>query len=374
MRKLCFFVLIIFVAFVWIFPASAYNTDVEEKMNKINNQLDSINMQKQKNEQNRTILEKSRMDLLSTQEQNDREYEILANDLQTVNSELEKLEIAVKLSEDNYNKQMQVFKLRLRKMYENSYYSHLEVLMDSKNIIDLLERIELISVISSNDNDIIKSLAEAKNEVVYKKSVLETVKSEKQDKFTQKREAISIMVASRADLEDKIRKSKEELERLERQEDRLIEQSNELSGEIRNITSEKTEYAGGAMIWPVPSSTKIDSYFGMRLHPIYKKYKMHTGVDIDADQGASIIAVNKGKVILAGWKSGYGNTLIIDHGGGTTTLYAHCSKLLVKQGDLVETGQTIAKAGKTGLATGPHLHFEVRENGEVTNPLNYISP
>jgi murein DD-endopeptidase MepM/ murein hydrolase activator NlpD len=112
----------------------------------------------------------------------------------------------------------------------------------------------------------------------------------------------------------------------------------------------------------------------MRYHPILKKNRMHTGLDINAANGTSIVAANKGKVLVAGWKGGYGNAVIIDHGGGITTLYAHSSKVLVSVGDTVEAGDTIAKVGSTGLSTGPHLHFEVRKDGELTNPLDYVSP
>ena len=102
---------------------------------------------------------------------------------------------------------------------------------------------------------------------------------------------------------------------------------------------------------------------------------MHTGIDISAAYGVSILAANKGTVIFAGWQSGYGNTVIIDHGGGISTLYGHASRLLVKVGDHVDVGDTIAKFGTTGYSTGPHLHFEVRKNGSTVNPLaGYVCP
>nr|WP_243414645.1 M23 family metallopeptidase [Sporosalibacterium faouarense] len=100
---------------------------------------------------------------------------------------------------------------------------------------------------------------------------------------------------------------------------------------------------------------------------------MHTGIDIPAPTGTSILAANSGKVIFAGYSGGYGNIIIIDHGGGISTLYAHNSRLVAKAGQWVKKGDVISKAGTTGNSTGPHLHFEVRKNGEYTNPLDWVT-
>jgi len=100
---------------------------------------------------------------------------------------------------------------------------------------------------------------------------------------------------------------------------------------------------------------------------------MHTGIDIAVPSGTSVLAANAGKVIYSGYNGGYGNTVIIDHGGKISTLYAHNSKLLVKVGDKVEKGKVISKSGSTGLSTGPHLHFEVRENGQHVDPMKYLT-
>ena len=143
---------------------------------------------------------------------------------------------------------------------------------------------------------------------------------------------------------------------------------------IKNLLT-KQKYVGGTMTWPCPSSYTITSAFGNRKHPILRKYKMHTGIDIGASKGASIVAANSGTVIMAYYdKKGYGNVVVIDHGGGISTLYAHCSKILVKVGAKVKAGQNIAKVGSTGLSTGNHLHFEVRVNGEPKDPMKgYLS-
>lgn len=123
-----------------------------------------------------------------------------------------------------------------------------------------------------------------------------------------------------------------------------------------------------------PSSYAISSNYGPRVHPVTGNPNgFHTGTDFAAPQGATTVAAKGGTVVYSGVMSGYGNTIVIDHGSGIQTLYAHSSKLLVSNGQQVSAGQAIALVGSTGMSTGPHLHFEVRVNGRHTNPMNYIS-
>lgn len=133
------------------------------------------------------------------------------------------------------------------------------------------------------------------------------------------------------------------------------------------------ELSGGKLLWPVPSSHTVTSPFGMRFHPVTGTYKMHTGIDIAANTGDEIVAAADGVVTTSGPYGGYGNTVVIDHSGGISTLYAHNSQVLVKVGDVVKKGQKIALAGSTGIATGSHLHFEVRVSGTPVNPLGDIN-
>jgi len=126
----------------------------------------------------------------------------------------------------------------------------------------------------------------------------------------------------------------------------------------------------GRLLRPVPGA--ISSPYGERVHPILGTSRMHNGADFNAAHGDPIRASAGGKVILAGVKGGFGNTIMIDHGGGMVTLYAHQSKLGASVGDTVKAGQTIGFIGSTGLSTGPHLHFEVRINGVAKNPAKYL--
>ena len=137
-------------------------------------------------------------------------------------------------------------------------------------------------------------------------------------------------------------------------------------------SSTESSYDGGTFLWPTPGYGTITSQYGGRMHPTLKVYKVHTGMDIGAPMGASVIAGADGTVIRAEYNVAYGNYIVIDHGGGYSTLYAHNSALLVTKGSQVSRGQTIAKVGSTGYSTGPHCHFEVMINGQHTNPAPYL--
>lgn len=132
-----------------------------------------------------------------------------------------------------------------------------------------------------------------------------------------------------------------------------------------------SEYIGGEFAWPTPGYTTITSPFGMRLHPILKVYRLHNGMDIGAPYGASIVAVNSGVVTTASNLSAYGETVIIDHGGGICSLYAHGSEILVEVGDIVEKGDLIMKVGSSGLSTGAHLHLGISVNGTYVDPYAF---
>jgi murein DD-endopeptidase MepM/ murein hydrolase activator NlpD len=115
----------------------------------------------------------------------------------------------------------------------------------------------------------------------------------------------------------------------------------------------------------------VTSRYGNRWHPIFKEYRKHNGIDIGASYGASVMAADSGVIIISEYSSSYGNYIVISHGNGITTLYAHLSKRLVKEGDKVAQGSVIGKIGSTGNSTGPHLHYEISKNGATVNPLTY---
>ena len=168
----------------------------------------------------------------------------------------------------------------------------------------------------------------------------------------------------------------DEEKNIQAQIDEYNRQFAEVNAEILKLALEglDTQYIGGVFAWPTPGYTRITSKYGMRTHPITGVYKLHTGVDIGAPMGASFVAANDGVVVKAGYNGAYGNMVIIDHGGGIQTLYAHGSEIMVNVGDVVKKGETVVlKVGSTGYSTGAHAHFEVRINGQTVDPIPYIT-
>ena len=156
----------------------------------------------------------------------------------------------------------------------------------------------------------------------------------------------------------------------------LEKEESELESEIEKIASQSVVVEDGQIIssgsWPVPGYSRISSPYGYRIHPIFNTRKMHTGIDIPGPTGTPIVSIDSGKVIFSGTQRGYGKTVMIQHDDGKVTLYAHNNELNVSVGQRVQKGQVISKMGSTGNSTGPHLHFEVRINGNHVNPLPYI--
>jgi len=359
-------------------PAIAANDLDKAQKNKksIDSKLNDVKEQKKELQNKKEQLEKDKEYISKLKQSEEKEYEKLKNEIEIIEKDIEQIDLAIQQSEQELAQQQEDFKARLRAMYKNSNQSSLELLLESKSLTELYERIKYLSLIAKSDRERVEALKIAKKDVEYKKQLREGDKQRKAQEINAKQERIEELKVSSRSLEERLQKSQEELKKLEKLEDELLQESKDLANLIKELTKKQKQrkYSGGTMLWPLPSSQHIGSYFGMRVHPILKVKKMHTGVDIGGTKGKEIVAAADGTVILSGYSSGYGYRVVIDHGGGISTLYAHCSKLLVDVGDEVKRGDTIALVGSTGLSTGPHLHFEVRENGNPVDPLKgYLS-
>ena len=286
-------------------------------------------------------------------------------------------EIEGKLTEaqENYENQKKILEARLIAMYEAGETQYLDVFLQSRNMSEFLSNYFLITEIASYDMDLLEEMENKKRVIDTAMEKLQKNKEELDTALQTQLKTSKILENTKTLRENYVAKLSEEEKKIQAQIDDYTTQVNALNAEILQLALQgiDTQYIGGVLAWPVPGYTRISSNYGMRYHPILHVNKLHTGVDIAAPMGANFVAANDGIVTKAGYNGAYGNMVIIDHGGGISTLYAHGSEILVQVGQTVKRNDPILKVGSTGYSTGPHAHFEVRINGVVTNPIEYIT-
>ena len=296
-------------------------------------------------------------------------------DIEDTKEELEKAKIAC-------DEQYESMKMRIQFIYENPSQSLFEMILSSDNVADLINRADYVASMSSYDRNMMDKLIETKEEIILKEATLEAELEElelMQDELERQKKNVNASINAK---KGKLSAKNNELgnanadqaaykAQLEEQE-RLL---NEIEDQIAR-TANPDAYQGSVtgFIWPCPAYTRISSYFGPRPQPTAGASTNHKGVDLAAPYGSAILASAAGVVTTSTYSKSAGNYIVIAHGNGMSTVYMHCSALLVSVGETVEQGEKIAKVGSTGFSTGNHLHFGVIKNGSYVNPLNYISP
>lgn len=318
--------------------------------------------------------------MLEIQELSDKiyKYEI---DVAVLNKEISQLNLKIieaekqyKKIEQIYNNRKEILASRIIAQYEEGDVAYLDFLLNSNSLIDFISNYYIIGEIIDYDNDVLKDYDKQKQKIEKLKNELDNYKEElKQRKDEQEKSAIVLSNVKVIKNSQMAQLTEEEIQ-LQKQIDEYQEETRKIEVELMMILTQNlnSDYVGGILTWPVPGYTSITSNYGMRTHPISQIYKMHTGVDIAAPPGAYFVAANEGIVVKSVYSASYGNMVVIDHGGGLSTLYAHGQERLVKEGETVERGQPVLTVGSTGISTGPHAHFEVRVNGSWTDPLEYI--
>lgn len=302
----------------------------------------------------------------------------------------QELEEARQTEENQY----EAMKLRIRYMYERGETSYFDILLQSENIADMLNRAEYISQIAEYDRNQLELYARTKEEVAQKEAVLEQEHSELlavQEATEAKQASVETLLANKQQelqsYEAQIASAENQISEYEKdialQEARIKEIEEEIrrqeeearkQAEAAGTTYKTTSLGDINFIWPCPSSSRITSGFGGRSSPTEGASSNHKGIDIGASTGSDILAAADGTVTISTYSSSAGNYIMISHGGGVSTVYMHCSQRLVEVGDTVSQGQVIAKVGSTGYSTGPHLHFEIRSGGGNVDPSLYVSP
>ena len=354
-------------------------------------EIDALKEQRAESQARQQELKEQLAGLKAGLEEAKEKRRILVSQLEAINGELENInaqivwydgQIAEKEEERaaavlREQEQYDLFCRRVRAMEESGKASYLSILFTAESFSDLLDRLADISDIMAYDQAVMDQLIATREEIERLKAELESARAEQE--------------AMKADLESKQAEQKEKVAEAQR----LLDQINADTAEVNRQLEEESAAAQAIQasivakqkaleeerrrnniiinsesgyLWPLPGYYRLSSLFGYRIHPITGKAHSHTGIDIPAPSGTPILAAKSGQVVTSGWHDSYGNYVVVDHGNGNSTLYAHMSARSVSEGQMVSQGQEVGKVGTTGSSNGNHLHYEVRDNYSRVNP------
>lgn len=371
-RKIIYLLLALIFTFNFIQVYADSVDDLKKKQKSLNEQIKNTQNEIKAIEQQTKDVSKQIADLDVKMDSATNELDKVEKELENLEKNIEKSTAELKEAEEKIGDKKDTFNKRLRVMYKNGNVGYLEVLLSSANIKDFLSRQDMIKAIAKHDTELIEYMKEQRDIIETKKTELEMQKNAVQvskTKLEARRRDLAKATREKEDLMGRLQKDKAAYEK---EYDKLNDYAKEIESQIVKLQRNTGPYSGGTMAWPVPGYSRISSPYGYRIHPVFKTKKLHTGIDIPAPTGTKITAAQGGTVIYSGTLGGYGKTIMLDHGGGIVTLYGHNSSLVVKEGQEVKKGDTIAKAGSTGVSTGPHCHFEVRKNGAYVDPIPWL--
>lgn len=348
-------------------------SEAKEKNNEVQNKLNEVD--KKKKEETKKIEEskKTKEGIEAEAKSKDEEYNNTLAEIEKIDNSIKDLDLKIVDAEKKYDELSDKLKSRVRVLYTSSNNYFFDLVVGAKSIFDFIQKLEMLSKISEKDKKMLNEFYMSKKEIEQNKLLSSQLKIVKENSAKTAKLKLDELNKSKKDLNVEIEKRRDMINFLEQEESKLEKQSNELKKIIQKSQSSTLNYSGGVMLWPSNDSHSITSSYGSRYHPILRTYKMHTGIDIGAGYGSSVLAANSGRVIGAEYNNAYGKMIIIDHGGGISTLYAHLSSMYVLPGDRVSRGQSIGAVGSTGWSTGAHLHFEVRKDGATLNPIKYVN-
>lgn len=373
-RKVGKLILVFFI--ILSFGTTGFATSIEDltqKQNELQNQKDEAT---QALEGVKTNISETMEDLQELSEkiiQHEAEAEKLELEIDELITDIQEKTINLEASQKNYDEQKALLEKRLIVLYEAGETSYLDVLLHSSSLSDFISNYYMMTEMARYDTELLENIEQATNLIEAEKEALETQKSKLvalQEENDKKIAMVSNMKVLKTNY---INQLTEEEKALQADIEVFNQEMAQIESDLINLADSNTNYAGGEMAWPAPGYYTITSPFGYRVHPILGVTRFHSGVDIGVPTGGKIIAANDGVVIKTTYTSSYGNMVMIDHGGGIVTLYAHGSKIIATLGQEVKRGDVIMEAGSTGWSTGPHLHFEVRLDGEYQQPLDYIT-
>lgn len=348
--------------------------------------VEQLQQQRQRLEQERQQIQQQRNQIENLEDQAEGRLEGLQDTIESTaeqiktnerqlaeaSQKLTQLQAELATAEENFKDRQFSTVGRLRYLQRQQGSQGWAVLLQSQNLNEFLDRRRQLKLLYESDRAILAELKQQADELEQRRQTIERQKNEialiTQELLARKTE----YEAQAQEQEKLISRLKDDQQALEAAESRLAADSENLAILIQQRLAAAQGIVRGTGRFIFPTNGAITSRFGNRVHPILGYRRFHAGIDFGASYGTTIRSADSGQVIFAGWYGGYGRSVIVNHGGGITTLYAHASRLLVSEGMTVQQGQAIATVGSSGLSTGPHLHFEVRSNGSPVNPLDYL--
>ena len=373
-----FLVLIIF----FIPNASIFASSLEDQLEQIKKEKEQTKKQieeaKKKEKDYLNQVNQVETQLLSSLDQ----LNTLNTSLADVKNDIDKTNIDLAVKENDLaeiNKDLEekesILNNRISAIYKNRSSSFFELLFKSKSFIELLSKLKLMNLLADQDAKIIEDIKDRKSAVLSVKQNIMELRNEQDNQKVSLEKLVTQAEQKKAEVADILDQKKDLLSGAKADKNTLLAieaQQTAKENEIQRIL-ESLKYGSapnGKLVWPVAG--RLTSGFGNRMHPILGYVRFHSGIDLAASNGTPIYAADGGQVLQTGYSGGYGNSILIYHGGGFATFYAHLSGYAVSNGQMVTRGQLIGYVGSTGWSTGPHLHFEVRINGAAQNPLGYL--
>lgn len=361
------------ITFFSALSAPVYAQSLQDKLSNLKQQADVKKEQINSAKQKETTVSEQLHQISIQVDTATAEYNKIKKDLDATQAKIDANQALLTKTEKSLEKRHKILYKRIRDIYIHGQISYIDVLVGANDFSDFLTRLSLVKRIIRYDYNLINDILKEKATIDATKAELEKDKQQISKLAQAAKEKANILEDKKHQQQALLYKVQNDRKTAEQAYDELMAASRQVEQMIMNYTSSHSDNipaGNGTFIWPL--SGPITSPFGWRTHPIYGRRIFHSGIDIGGDYGLPIRAAASGVVIYAGWISGYGNAVIISHGGGLQTLYGHNQSLNVSEGQHVSQGQVISYCGSTGNSTGPHCHFEVRKNGEPVNPLNYL--
>ena len=357
-------------AFLVLSPLSSSAEDLEEEKARYDEEAaEALRKSSELQTRINTISEEKRILDLEVDEAV-ADYKEKKSELDATEARIEENKERLEKTEADFKKKNKALGKRVRDIYINGQVSYLDVLFGAKDFSDFMTRMDLLKRVIKQDYDLVQIVLAEKQEIETRRVQLEKDREVQEEQAEKAKLARDIQLQKQKKRQELIDRMQTDKAVYDRQYDELMAASKQIEEMIKRSSYHMPVSGSGAMIWPVAGV--VTSEFGWRTHPIFGTSRFHSGLDIGADYGDAICAAQSGVVTYAGWISGYGNTVMIDHGGGIVTLYGHNQSLAVDEGQSVSQGQVIAYCGSTGNSTGPHCHFEVRQGGEPVSPWGFL--